>query len=379
MSAEADDAPNITYKYIRGRELLYRKDNSTNQIWYLYNGHGDVVELTEEHATRLKTYDYDAFGNETLQDDPGFEIYNPFLYCGEYYDEETGLIYLRARYYDPSIGRFISEDPIQDGTNWYAYCANNPVMFVDPSGYMATPYGNGNVVQNWKDTFFSTYQQYSGEALQFASNQALGTLKTTNFVYNSENTWARALIKDISIQNHYTNNNSLNVTGFINDQDVGKAAQVQMGNPALGSNACGWVASYNAFKVLNNKVSPADIVFFFESNDYLIFDGVFGVNPLAFDHLFEVYGFSSSTIYFDDTNIDLLAQSSQTCILAYAYLSEQNAGAHFVNVTWNQDKQAYRVYNDNWESTTSISQFLSDNEYVFISLTTINEREVYYA
>jgi hypothetical protein len=44
------------------------------------------------------------------------------------------LYYLRARYYDPSIGRFMSEDPAQDGLNWYVYCGNNPVMFVDPMG-----------------------------------------------------------------------------------------------------------------------------------------------------------------------------------------------------------------------------------------------------
>ncbi len=55
-------------------------------------------------------------------------------YCGEYTDTESGLIYLRNRYYDPSIGRFITEDPIRDGSNWYIYCDNNPVMYVDPSG-----------------------------------------------------------------------------------------------------------------------------------------------------------------------------------------------------------------------------------------------------
>ncbi len=57
-------------------------------------------------------------------------------YCGEYTDTESGLIYLRNRYYDPSIGRFITEDPIRDGSNWYIYCDNNPVMYVDPSGNM---------------------------------------------------------------------------------------------------------------------------------------------------------------------------------------------------------------------------------------------------
>ena len=46
---------------------------------------------------------------------------NPFRYSGEYFDEETGFYYLRARYYDPSIGRFLTEDPAEDGTNWYAY------------------------------------------------------------------------------------------------------------------------------------------------------------------------------------------------------------------------------------------------------------------
>ena len=59
---------------------------------------------------------------------------NPFRYCGEYYDKESGNIYLRARYYDTANGRFISEDPIKDGLNWYSYCAGDPVRFVDSWG-----------------------------------------------------------------------------------------------------------------------------------------------------------------------------------------------------------------------------------------------------
>ena len=55
-------------------------------------------------------------------------------YAGQYHDAETGFVYLRARYYNPAIGRFINEDPIRDGLNWYVYCGNNPVRFVDPSG-----------------------------------------------------------------------------------------------------------------------------------------------------------------------------------------------------------------------------------------------------
>lgn len=49
-------------------------------------------------------------------------------------EDETGLIYMRARWYDPAIGRFISEDSAMDGVNWYSYCAGNPVNLIDESG-----------------------------------------------------------------------------------------------------------------------------------------------------------------------------------------------------------------------------------------------------
>ena len=76
------------------------------------------------------SYEYDAFGN--LLEESG--IYNPFRYNGQYTDDETGLIYLRNRYYDPEIGRFTQEDPVRDGVNWYTYCYNNPILFTDPWG-----------------------------------------------------------------------------------------------------------------------------------------------------------------------------------------------------------------------------------------------------
>ncbi len=62
---------------------------------------------------------------------------NPLRYCSEYYDAESGDYYLRARYYAPGLGRFLSEDPLRDGDNWYVYCNNNPVRYVDPSGKIA--------------------------------------------------------------------------------------------------------------------------------------------------------------------------------------------------------------------------------------------------
>ena len=62
------------------------------------------------------------------------EYNNPFRYCGEYLDYESGLLYLRARYYDAGVGAFTQEDPAKDGLNWYVYCGGNPVNFWDPWG-----------------------------------------------------------------------------------------------------------------------------------------------------------------------------------------------------------------------------------------------------
>ena len=99
-----------------------------------------MTALTDATGVITKNYDYDAFGNET---NPDATDDNPFRYCGEYFDKETGTIYLRARYYDPATSRMLSEDSytgdIRDplSLNLYIYCANNPVMFVDPSGHVA--------------------------------------------------------------------------------------------------------------------------------------------------------------------------------------------------------------------------------------------------
>ena len=105
--------------------------------WSIFgnNYRGDVERVQRgsySNGRYNNRYAYDAFGNYSEETDSPKK--NPFRYCGEYTDDETGLIYLRNRYYDPAIGRFITEDPAKDGLNWYAYCGNNPVNYVDSLG-----------------------------------------------------------------------------------------------------------------------------------------------------------------------------------------------------------------------------------------------------
>ena len=85
-----------------------------------------------------------------------FLLTNPFRYCGEYYDTETGTYYLRARYYNPKIGRFLARDTYKGenndplSLNLYTYCKNNPIIYVDYSGFM--PVDILRVLSNWYNT-----------------------------------------------------------------------------------------------------------------------------------------------------------------------------------------------------------------------------------
>ncbi len=97
----------------------------------IYNGHGDVTALIDENGEVANRYDYDVWGNFTQKEET---VANPFTYFGQTYDETIGLFYLRARYYDPTTGRFTQQDPAKDGYNWYVYGNNNPIYFSDPSG-----------------------------------------------------------------------------------------------------------------------------------------------------------------------------------------------------------------------------------------------------
>lgn len=118
-------------RYFRGLEIV--KDS--NDIYYYYNGQGDVSILADSEGNIAASYIFDAYGNQTMEN----TAYNPFGYRGEYTDAESGLVYLRARMYDPITGNFITEDPAKDGLNWYVYCAGNPVMRIDPWGMEYIP------------------------------------------------------------------------------------------------------------------------------------------------------------------------------------------------------------------------------------------------
>jgi RHS repeat-associated protein len=122
---------------MRGVNLVARVSDG-NTTYFMYNGHADVVALTDGGNTVLASYYYDAFG--VHRENNGGEN-NPYRYAGYMFDEETGLYYLKARFYDPELARFLQEDTYRGqlsdplSLNLYAYVRYNPLMYWDPTGH----------------------------------------------------------------------------------------------------------------------------------------------------------------------------------------------------------------------------------------------------
>ena len=174
--------------YYRGIGLIGYTDYIGNNYVYKKNAHGDISATVDMFGNTVHEYTYDAYGNEDIdygmyryggKITPAITDTNPYRYAGEYYDLETGFIYLRARYYDPTLCRFISEDAywnvdnmiygddenakspnhdaIIQSANLYAYAMNSPLEYIDPTGN----FSSGEVLKSsWE--LFSQIGSFDG-------------------------------------------------------------------------------------------------------------------------------------------------------------------------------------------------------------------------
>ena len=145
-TAESSDNANVysVYTVIGGgiSNAVARHDvnaslNSTTSYYYQYNHRGDVVAALDSGGGYLYKYEYDAYGNLTTKWNSagGDAPTDGILMTGKDYDEDTGLHYFNARWYDPDAGRFISEARLRpDREHPYVFCGNNPINAYDVSG-----------------------------------------------------------------------------------------------------------------------------------------------------------------------------------------------------------------------------------------------------
>lgn len=128
---------------ISGNVIATGRKKDTQESYYYYHKDpaGSITNLRDADGKSIVSYQYTDFGETSIHGDKDF--YNELCYNESIYDESTGLYYLSARYYDPEDGRFISRDTYRGNSanpstwNLYAYCANSPVNYEDPSGHIA--------------------------------------------------------------------------------------------------------------------------------------------------------------------------------------------------------------------------------------------------
>ncbi|MBR4049327.1 MAG: DNRLRE domain-containing protein [Clostridia bacterium] len=174
----------VTTNYLYSGDLLMRQTDGTNTIdfqydaggnlvgflyngvpyYYLRNVLNDISGVVDGDGNVVAKYRYDAYGNTILATGTMAEI-NPIRYRGYYYDTETNWYYLESRYYNPEWCRFISPDSLFvagdaiTGSNMYAYCNDNPILYVDPTGTAAEESFWGNVIGNaiWASAKIKSY------------------------------------------------------------------------------------------------------------------------------------------------------------------------------------------------------------------------------
>nr|WP_313183253.1 RHS repeat-associated core domain-containing protein [Lacrimispora sp.] len=131
-------------RYCRGHHVVsLQSAGEDSPNYFVCDEMGSTIFLLDQEQEIRKSYHYDPFGS--IIETSG-SIENRITYTGQMYDGISGQYYLRARFYNPKIGRFMQEDAYRgDGLNLYAYCQNNPITYYDPSGYMGLcPAGKNN-------------------------------------------------------------------------------------------------------------------------------------------------------------------------------------------------------------------------------------------
>jgi len=189
--------------------------------FFVKNLQGDVTAIVSYNGTVICKYYYDAYGYPIYVKDANganitsanhIALLNPFRYRGYMYDEETCFYYLRTRYYDPYIGRFLNADGyVSTGTglggyNMFAYCNGNPVMFVDPSGTISTYASVMNDYFTVRNGIASNNPDYAWANAKYL-NRKLREAATYEIVSYSQ--MVEAGFDNMSVQQMYDLNTSL--------------------------------------------------------------------------------------------------------------------------------------------------------------------------
>ena len=324
--AEMNGEGNLTSKYVRGNKLISKNGNE----YFGYDGHGSVVNISNESGKSIKSYDYDAFGVELNKD---ANDTNLFRYCGEQYDNETDSIYLRARYYSPSLGRFTTEDPAKDGDNWYSYCAGNPVNSWNPSGLALII----SDIEDENDSRLSDLRKLTSDNLKvnydtgeisYIEGEKIDLPTGTDLVRDLINSDINITIRkfDRVADKEYTRNG---ITNYSYDRQGNCVSMIIFYDPNGGTSKI----SYDPVTVTSSNVScPSEILLGHEL--------VHAVRVIRGEHVLPLQNGYYSMIYSRDTIIHTFAEREEleTTGISYAKFDENDK---FDRIVYSQNEFKY--------------------------------------
>ena len=255
-------------EYIYGNGLEARVKNG-KVSYYVTDVRGSIVAIVDENGNVTHKYQYDEFGKVVQKQEAD---YNPFQYVGKY-----GVLYLtdhqyymRARHYDPTIGRFLSEDPIWS-TNLYPYADNNPINAIDPEGLRPSVYDawalsdeaynrhtKGDMVGDWKFLRYFTNKESGFKASLYkkGSEYVIAFAGTT---FTSKSDWKNNIQQGIGLESTQYNlaillgrkaktwlgANNVTFVGHSLGGGLASAASRATGSDAITFNAAALSKTYN--------------------------------------------------------------------------------------------------------------------------------------
>ena len=264
--AELDEAGNQAKTYTLGNEYAGHVSELNNSLtsenkaasYYITDEQGSIRYMLDQSGEVQNYYQYSAFGETIISEET---TPNRLRYNAQTEDELTGLYYLRARYYAPSIGRFTQEDVIyNDGLNLYAYCNSNPVMYSDPSGFAK---------ETCKSKVGGECDSESGSSSSKGSNysdthEILGPYYDEILEKHKTNPEFYAHPDDYKITEgiEYTNNRA-EYTRMVKNGEI-EPGHHKLGIADGGKNIQSNI-TYTGEKFLNRKLLPKDVLEYYDS------------------------------------------------------------------------------------------------------------------
>jgi len=194
----------VVARYTQGRnvdEPLAMQRGSTTSF-YEADALGSITSLSNATGALAQTYTYDSFGNQTASSG---SLTNFFRYTGREFDTETNLYYNRARYLDPSTGKFLSEDPVRylGGSNFYDYARNNTPDLADPLGLSPVCTWVGSTeLASWN----TATRRYTSPWMFITATQDGGPDQDSGVIFtNLHCTWGRNYVRQVWQNTMYLN------------------------------------------------------------------------------------------------------------------------------------------------------------------------------